>query len=95
MKANIERINENEARLDKALECIRNLEKALSDFVAAKADIQLLNEYYGSKEWFCDKEAYEGGKIPRVKAGVLSEDAVWNMNESISNIKEEMQSDFI
>ena len=28
---------------------------------------------------YIDKELYEKGKIGRVKAGVLSEDAVWNL----------------
>ena len=40
---------------------------------------------------FKDKEDYENNRIPRIKAGVLSEDAVWNMNEDIDNIIAEMQ----
>ena len=29
--------------------------------------------------------------LPKIKAGVLSEDAVWNMNENINEILEEMK----
>ena len=86
----LERISENEKRLDAALLCIKNLEAAISDFVANGDDIKKLNEYYGSPEWFGDKESYERGDIPKIKAGVLSEDAVWNMNEEISELISEM-----
>ena len=75
----INRITKNEERLDKLLQVIDSLK-------SSKKDLMLLKKYYGSKNWFKDKEAYESGKIPKIKAGVLSEDAVWNMLEDLDNI---------
>ena len=87
----IDRIKENEERLDKLLISTKNLENALNDFSMNINDLALLNEYYGSKEWFKDKEKYEKNKISKVKAGVLSEDAVWNLNEDIRDLLNVMQ----
>ena len=89
---NIDRIVKNEERLDNITESVSDLEKALDKFKANIKDIKLLNKYYGSKNWFKDKEDYENDKIPKVKAGVLSEDAVWNMNEDISELIKVMNS---
>ena len=87
----IDRITKNEERLDKSLESVKKLEEALSSFESNTKDIKALNKYYGSKTWFKDKEAYESGKIPRIKAGVLSEDAVWDLDDDIGNLIIEMQ----
>ena len=88
----IDRINKNEERLDKLLLSVKELEKALENFKTSKKDLDLLNKYYDSKNWIKDKEAYENGSIPRVKAGVLSEDAVWNLNEDINDLIKDMKS---
>lgn len=88
----IDRIVKNEERLDNITESIKDLEKALDKFKGNIKDVKILNKYYGSKNWFKDKDDYENGKIPKIKAGVLSEDAVWNMNEDISEIIEVMKS---
>ncbi|MBR3490477.1 MAG: DUF4298 domain-containing protein [Bacilli bacterium] len=87
----INRISKNEEKLDKALSSVKNLEEALYDFKSNKKNIEQLNKYYGSKEWFKDKDAYEQNKIPKVKAGVLSEDAVWNLNEDVKDLINEMR----
>ena len=88
----IDRISKNEERLDKLLLSVKELEKALENFKASKKDIDLLNKYYDSKNWIKDKDAYENGSIPKVKAGVLSEDAVWNLNEDINDLIKDMKS---
>lgn len=87
----IERIIKNEERLDSILKSIKDLEEALSRFKANKKNIGLINKYYGSKNWFRDKDNFEQNKIPKIKAGVLSEDAVWDMNEDIKDIVLEMK----
>ena len=87
----IERIKRNEERLDKVLDCIKKLEDAIEEYKENKRNMDLINNYYGSKNWFKDKEAYENNEIPKIKAGVLSEDIVWNMNEDLGIIKEEMR----
>ena len=86
----IERIKTNEERLDKIQTNIKELEKSLEKFKENQKNIKLVNEYYGSKKWFKDKELFEKGKIPNIKAGVLSEDSIWNMNEDINDIIETM-----
>ena len=88
----IDRISKNEERLDKLLLSVKELEVALENFKASKKDLDLLNNYYGSKNWLKDKEAYEKDIIPRVKAGVLSEDAIWNLNEDINDLIKDMKS---
>ena len=88
----IERIEKYENILNDVLDNINNLQTELIRFKKNKKNINLLNKYYGSKNWFKDKEAYENNKIPRIKAGVLSEDTVWNMQEEINDIIKEIQT---
>ena len=88
----IERISKNEERLDKLLLNIKELEKALENFKTSKKDLDLLNKYYDSKNWLKDKDAYENGSIPKIKAGVLSEDAIWNMNEELKDLIKDMEN---
>ncbi len=87
----VERITKNEERLDNIIQSIYKLEEALKEFKSNKKNMQLLNKYYGSNNWFKDKELYEKALIPKVKAGVLSEDIVWNMFENINELMEEMK----
>ena len=87
----IDRITKNEERLDRINNCIKEMETALSNMKSIQKDLSLLNKYYGSKNWFKDKEAYEQGKMPKIKAGVLSEDAIWNMNEEYKDLIVEMK----
>ena len=84
------RIIKNEKRLDDTLQSIKLMQEALDIFKSNKKNIDLLNKYYGSKEWFKDKEDLEQKRIIGIKAGVLSEDAVWNMNEDIKELLIEM-----
>ena len=68
-----ERIIKNEERLDNVLISIRNLEDALNNFKINKKNMRLLNKYYGSNNWFKDKETFEKGELIDIKAGVLYE----------------------
>ena len=86
-----ERITKNEELLDTINTTIANTNKALEEFKTLKEKIELLNKYYGSKDWFKDKEDFEAGKISNIKAGVLSEDAVWNINEELADTIKEMK----
>ena len=46
--------------------------------------INALNKYYGSKDWFNDRYFYDKYRFKsRLNAGVLSEDAIWNLLEEI------------
>lgn len=88
----IDRIARNEQILNNLLEKTKILEAALDAFQDYQDELEILNKYYGSKSWFKDKKAYETGEISRINAGVLSEDAVWNLNERISDIYLKMEN---
>ena len=87
----IDRIVRNEERLDNISSNLNDLVKALNTFKTNKKELNYLNKYYGSNNWFKDKEAFENNEIPRIKAGVLSEDAVWILNENIDEFMQEMK----
>jgi hypothetical protein len=80
------RIEDNEKKLDTLNKVVLSLDKHLDDFEDVIHEYYELNEYYGSKEWLQDKEDFESGKIKNVKAGVLSEDAVWDLDERINDL---------
>lgn len=87
----IDRIIKNEKRLDKLKQLIVELQNSLNDYKVLESEIKLLEKYYGSKNWFIDKELYENGKISNIKAGVLSEDEVWNSLEELDQLMRQMQ----
>lgn len=82
----MKKIEDNEKRLDKLSKIVSKLNNNLVNFEDLIQDYYSLNEYYGSKEWFQDKDDFESGKIKNIKAGVLSEDAVWNLDENIKDL---------
>ena len=72
---NIERIIVAEEAFDAVLAAKEQLDKALDGFDAALDDFALLADYYGSTEWYDDREADAKGLLPEsLKRGVLSED---------------------
>ena len=71
----IERIGRMEAALDACHRATEALDRQLCRMDALKDDMTELFQYYGSAEWHADREA----PIPEgVKAGVLSEDSVYD-----------------
>ena len=75
MKADIKRIEKMEAYLDECHELNAQLALILEKLDENRNDMIRLFDYYGSKRWFADREA----EIPKdVKAGVLSEDLVYD-----------------
>ena len=87
----IDRINKNEERLDRISKVVKELEISLNNFKDCKKDLNYLNNYYGSPSWFKDKKLYENKKITNIKAGVLSEDAVWFLLEDIDELLNDMK----
>lgn len=85
-----DRITKNEERLNQVLLSIKNLDYSLDEFQNNKENIKKLDKYYGSREWFLDKEKVEEGTLSNIKAGVLSEDSIWNMFEDIKDIINKM-----
>ena len=86
----IERIQKNEERLNSSLLSIRKMQEALDEFEKNINNIKLVNHYYGSDMWFHDREKYDNN-VSKIKSGVLSEDAVWNMLDDVNEIIEKMQ----
>ena len=80
----LNRVRKNEKRLNEITESIHELDNALDKFKEQKTNIKELNKYYESKTWINDYDSYNPKKFKNVKAGVLSEDAIWNMNEAIN-----------
>ena len=86
----IDRISKNEERLDNTISCINELKTSLEKFKSNKNNLSLLKKYYSSKNWFKDKEMYENNFLS-IKAGVLSEDAVWNMLDDLDELINDMK----
>ncbi len=76
----IDRIRENEARLDRVSAACALLAKALETYAAAQPDARALAAYYGSEEWKRDFADEEKGLLPDgLKRGVLSEDEAYDV----------------
>ncbi len=81
----IERIEDNEKRLNSLLVSIKKVNEIMIELEKKQEDLFLLKKYYGSRKWFHDRDIYLKEKL-KIKAGVLSEDAVWNMFEDIDDL---------
>lgn len=75
----VQHIGEMEKILDKHNELIKKLSEFLDEFESDLSDYEKLKEYYGSQFWQEDKDDYDKGKYGNIKAGVLSEDAIYNL----------------
>ncbi|MBO4481838.1 MAG: DUF4298 domain-containing protein [Bacteroidales bacterium] len=85
--ANVERIEQMEQRLNRALDAVRKMDAALEEYESALAqyeavqeDVKCLDEYLGSENWKRDCADDQHGLLPTdLKRGVLSEDGIWNL----------------
>ena len=58
----------------------RALQEALQGWEGNLNDFFALMEYYGSEEWYKDREACAGGELPPdLPCGVLGEDTVYDL----------------
>ena len=81
-----------EAAFDRARATIEAQEIAQSDFSSVAGDIQRLEAYLNSEERRLDIQADESGELPAdLRRGVLSEDGIWNLLESFTEINEESE----
>ena len=68
--------------LDNATYMMDTLEKKIAEYEDFQAEIKKLEAYYTSQQWKDDYAMDEAGKFPeKLKRGVLSQDAIWNMLE--------------
>ena len=74
-QARIERIQAMEEALNVSREAADQLSEAIAAQVDALDSLRQLSAYYGSQEWYKDREADERGALPEGLArGVLGED---------------------
>ncbi len=85
------RIEKNEKYLDESLTFVKELENLSKSLDQIQPSLSKLNEYYGSKDWYNDIEEYDKKKL-NIKAGVLSEDAIWNMNVELDELLLEVRN---
>ena len=52
--------------------------------------IKKISKYYGSKNWYKDFDDYNNKKIKNIKAGVLSEDGIYNVIMDNKEIAEDL-----
>ncbi len=72
----VERIARMEACLDECASAVKSLSNQLDRIDALREEMGELFLYYGSEDWYEDREK----ELPEgVKAGVLSEDAVYDL----------------
>ena len=82
MKRSLKRISEMENYLDECIEFNAELSLQLEELDEAKERFEELFRYYGSEDWYKDREE----ELPEgMKAGVLSEDLVY---EEIAKLRE-------
>ena len=75
MKMDLERIRQMESYLNECTEATADLKTQLDRMEALHDPMIQLFDYYGSEEWYADRE---GDVPPDVPAGVLSEDLVYD-----------------
>ena len=76
----VARIGEMEEALNQALAAVGSFGQRLDDFEAAQPAIAKLSAYYGSEEWFGDRDADEAGKLPAdLACGFLGEDVPYDL----------------
>ncbi|MBQ7455205.1 MAG: DUF4298 domain-containing protein [Clostridia bacterium] len=76
----LQRIAELESCLNECAAAISGMEQELDRMEALREKMIRLFSYYGSEEWYEDRE---GELPPDVPAGVLSEDAVYDQIEAV------------
>jgi len=87
----ITRIQQMERCLDRVSQAVMRLSAALDEYADVQDALRQLSDYYGSDAWKQDFAADSAGLLPPgLKRGVLSEDAVWNLLEDVSDLKERM-----
>lgn len=88
----IRRIQKMEKILNQILPQLAEIEVSLEKFEALQKDIDILEEYYKSKDWKMDFSDSESGKLPAdLPTGILSEDDIWNALELRDELLQKMR----
>ena len=76
----IQRIAQMEEYLNQSAAAVEALSRALEDYLAIQPQLQALSDYYGSSQWYADRDDDEAGRLPtELRRGVLSEDGAYNV----------------
>lgn len=86
----IKRINEMEESLNISKKIIKQFEENLEEYKKVQKHIKKISKYYGSKNWYKDFDDYNNKKIKNIKAGVLSEDGIYNVIMDNKEIAEDL-----
>ena len=85
----IARIQAMEAALNRLMDSIDQIERALDTYEMMWADYSALDSYYSGKLWWDDLAADEAGALPvDLPRGVLSEDGVYDALGSAEALRE-------
>ncbi len=76
----VERVEKMEKLMNDYNQLATEFSDALKKFKEAQGEWQELSDYYLGDQWIDDKEAQEGGALPKdLRCGVLSEDELYNV----------------
>ena len=79
----VDRIKYMEQILNEGTAAVTALEESLTVYRALQNRLQELFDYYHSPHWLQDLEDDRAGLLPaELKRGILSEDAVWDLETS-------------
>ncbi len=76
----IVRINKYETILNESTKTLKKFNKTLKEYSDIQKKIKDLSDYYGSDNWYQDVDDYGMNLLPKeLKAGILSEDAIYDL----------------
>lgn len=88
----IANITEMENAFNSACAAVEEASRALEKLRSLQEDIKKLFAYYGSEQWFRDREDDSRGIIPQtLSRGVLTEDAVWDLQIDYDRLLRKMR----
>lgn len=76
----IKNIEKMQKIMDKHEKLLEKLNKVLDEYEAHQDEYHEFSQYYSSKQWFLDNEAYMNHELPEdMNVGILSEDAAYDV----------------
>lgn len=79
----LKRIKYMEQILNEGIAAVAALDESLAAYHTLQSRLQELFDYYHSPQWLQDLGDDQAGKLPAdLRRGVLSEDAIWNLETS-------------
>lgn len=85
------RVEEMEERLNMCQEQVEIFRRELAVFAEIMDDYRALYQYYGSEMYHADVDAMQSGQLPdSVRAGVLTEDLLYNLIGDMEGVKADL-----